>query len=101
MGAGAEAKAAAGRTSAWGRRLQDVMGTEVLAGETGTGRHRPPAPGRLTCEDHQPEAPLGVAQHTAPQQHVLVAQGELAVLPVKGPTEPVQLVVGRLADHLT
>lgn len=56
---------------------------------------------RLTCEDDQPEAPLGVPQHAAPQQHVLVAQGELALLPVERSTEFVQLVVGRLADHLT
>lgn len=58
-------------------------------------------PGRLTCKDDQPKAPLGVPQHAASQEHVLVAQGELALLPVKGPTELVQLVVGRLADDLT
>lgn len=58
-------------------------------------------PRRLTCKDDQPEAPLGVSQHAAPQQHVLVAQGELVLLPVERSTELVQLVVGRFADHLT
>lgn len=58
------------------------------------------APG-LTCEDDQPEAPLRVAQHAAPQQHVLVAQGELVLLPIEGSAEFVQLVVGRFTDHFT
>lgn len=61
----------------------------------------PLSPRGLTCEDDQPEAPLGVPQHTAPQQHVLVAQGELVLFPVERSTEFVQLVVGRFADHLT
>jgi hypothetical protein len=56
---------------------------------------------RLTCEDDQPKAPLGVSKHTAPQQHVLVAQGEFVFLPVEGSTEFVQLVVGRFTDHFT
>lgn len=58
-------------------------------------------PRRLTCEDDQPEAPFGVSQHAAPQQHVLVAQGELVLLPVEGSAEFVQLIVGRFADHFT
>lgn len=56
-------------------------------------------PRRLTCEDDQAEAPLGVSQHASSQQHVLVAQRKLVLLPVEGATEFVQLVVGRLADH--
>ena len=55
----------------------------------------------LTCKDDQPEAPLGVAQHAAPQQHILVAQGELVLLPVEGSAELIQLVVGRFTDHFT
>lgn len=58
-------------------------------------------PRRLTSKDDQPKAPLSVTQHTAPQQHVLVAQGKLAVLPVEGPAELVQLIVGRLTDDFT
>lgn len=54
---------------------------------------------KLTCKDDQPEAPLSVSQHTAAQQHVLVAQGEFVFLPVQRPTEFVQLVVGRFADY--
>lgn len=56
-------------------------------------------PRRLTGKDDQAEAPLGVPQHAAPQEHVLVAQRKLVLLPVEGATEFVQLVVGRLADH--
>lgn len=53
---------------------------------------------RLTCKDDEPEAPLGVSQHTATQQHVLVAQGEFVPLPVQCSTELVQLVVGWFTD---
>lgn len=56
-------------------------------------------PRRLTCKDDQAEAPLRVPQHTATQQHVLVAQGKFVLLPVEGATEFVQLVVGGLTDH--
>lgn len=54
-----------------------------------------------TCKDDEAEAPLGVAQDAAPQQHVLVAQGVLVLLPVQRPSKLVQLVVGGFTDHLT
>lgn len=107
------------RTSGWMRGMAPGLAQvspHVAEGHRGAARpplqgpgahlqrrgSRPPLRGPgITCEDDQPEAPLGVAQHAAPQQHILVAQGELVLLPVEGSAELIQLVVGRFTDHFT
>lgn len=52
----------------------------------------------LTCEDDEPEAPLGVAEGAAPEQHPPVVQGVLLLLDSEGPGELVQFVIGCFAD---
>lgn len=53
-----------------------------------------------TCEHHQAEAPLGVADGAASQQNLVVVQRHHLVVQVQRPLELVQPVVGRLAAHL-
>lgn len=84
-----------------------AIGAEALGGKGSSSievthlatSHTPRDTRGLTCKDDQPEAPLGVSQHTAAQQHILVAQGELVFLPVQCSTEFVQLIVGRFTDY--